>query len=296
MESKALKVIGVGDNVCDKYVRTGLMYPGGQALNFSVFARRLGIFSAYMGIFGEDALAAHIISVLDREGIEHSHCRQYRGENGFALVDFIDGDRVFLGSNKGGVAKTHPLKLSSNDLDYLRGFDLIHTSNNSHIDDELEKLASIHVRLSYDFSKSWNDPGRLRSICGLVDYSFLSCGSMPFCQISQLCETVRAYGCRIVVATMGGGGALLYDGYRFYRQEPLPINVVDTLGAGDSFAAAFLVTFEGFLQDSSAGWAIDSPCAERPVRAALGKAAQEAAKTCLEYGAFGYGIHFVPDR
>ena len=36
-----VKVLGLGDNVCDVYLHTGTMYPGGQAVNFAVYARML---------------------------------------------------------------------------------------------------------------------------------------------------------------------------------------------------------------------------------------------------------------
>ena len=29
-----IKVIGIGDNVCDQYYPAKIMYPGGQAMNF----------------------------------------------------------------------------------------------------------------------------------------------------------------------------------------------------------------------------------------------------------------------
>ena len=37
-----IKVIGIGDNVCDQYYPAKIMYPGGQAMNFSVYAKMLG--------------------------------------------------------------------------------------------------------------------------------------------------------------------------------------------------------------------------------------------------------------
>lgn len=37
-----MKVLGIGDNVCDVYVHQKRMYPGGQALNFAVNAKMLG--------------------------------------------------------------------------------------------------------------------------------------------------------------------------------------------------------------------------------------------------------------
>ena len=50
----AIRVIGVGDNVVDKYMHTKTMYPGGNAFNFSAYASMLGASSSYMGVFGSD--------------------------------------------------------------------------------------------------------------------------------------------------------------------------------------------------------------------------------------------------
>ena len=36
-------------------------------------------------------------------GVGRPHCRSYPGENGFARVTLVEGDRVFMGSNRGGV-------------------------------------------------------------------------------------------------------------------------------------------------------------------------------------------------
>ena len=85
-----LKVLGLGDNVCDVYLHTGTMYPGGQAVNFAVYARMLGAESDFMGVFGKDAVADHVQASLDAHGVGHSHCRIYEGENGFARVTLVD--------------------------------------------------------------------------------------------------------------------------------------------------------------------------------------------------------------
>ena len=98
-----VKVLGLGDNVCDVYLHTDTMYPGGQAVNFAVYARELGAESDYMGVFGRDAVAEHVQAVLKKHGVGIGHCRSYEGENGFARVTLVDGDRVFKGSNRGGV-------------------------------------------------------------------------------------------------------------------------------------------------------------------------------------------------
>jgi fructoselysine 6-kinase len=35
-----LRVIGVGDNAVDRYLDMGKMFPGGNTVNFSVYAKR----------------------------------------------------------------------------------------------------------------------------------------------------------------------------------------------------------------------------------------------------------------
>lgn len=135
------RIITIGDNVCDKYLSRGRMYPGGQCVNISVFSRMNGADTAYLGKFGDDDVARCVIDALAETGVDASHCRRYEGENGFACVTLDGNDRVFLGSNKGGIAKEHAFDFSPDDFDYIKSFDLICTNLNSYIEDDLEVLA-----------------------------------------------------------------------------------------------------------------------------------------------------------
>ena len=81
-----IKVIGIGDNVCDQYYPAKIMYPGGQAMNFSVYAKMLGAQSAYLGVFGNDRVAEHIISVLDEIGVDHMPARMDTQKSGLKMV------------------------------------------------------------------------------------------------------------------------------------------------------------------------------------------------------------------
>ena len=60
------RVIGIGDNVCDKYYPSKIMYPGGQAMNFSVYAKKMGADSAYMGVFGSLSYLGQIMKETER--------------------------------------------------------------------------------------------------------------------------------------------------------------------------------------------------------------------------------------
>ena len=170
-----MRIIGIGDNVCDKYRTISTMFPGGQALNVAVYCRLQGCFSAYMGVFGTDRVGNHIKETLTAVGVEFSRCRTYEGENGYAVVDLIDGDRSFVSSNKGGVLREHPLRLTASDLSYIDSFEVVHTSNNSYFDDQLPLLKPLVPLVSYDFSRSWEDIERRQHICPWLDIGFLSC-------------------------------------------------------------------------------------------------------------------------
>lgn len=117
-----MKVLGIGDNVCDVYVHQKRMYPGGQALNFAVNAKMLGAESEFLGVFGTDLIAACVKQALQTYGIPFPRSRTYSGDNGYARVTLDHGERVFLDSNKGGVIQTHPLRFDREDLDYIADF------------------------------------------------------------------------------------------------------------------------------------------------------------------------------
>ncbi|WP_257347311.1 fructoselysine 6-kinase [Pseudalkalibacillus decolorationis] len=280
-----MRVIGVGDNVVDKYLYKKMMYPGGNALNFSVYAKQLGMDTAYLGVFGNNQAANHIIETLQSLEVDITHCRKLVGENGYASVDLIDGERVFIGGNEGGVQKDHPIILSKQDLNYIKTFGIAHSSIYSGMELELQKLKDIGILVSFDFSNEYNDE-ILENVCKNVDFSLLSCSQLQEGEVEKLLKRVHSYGSELAIGTMGSRGSMVYDGQEFYRQEPYFVQPVDTLGAGDSFFTGFILDYLLAKQENT-----NIPKAVL-LKRSLGKGAKFAAKTCLVEGAFGCGISF----
>ena len=72
------------------------------------------------------------------------------------------------------------------------------------------------------------------------------------------------------------------------------MEAVDTLGAGDSFATAFLLSWRaGQLEH---GEDMDSALRARLLEGALERAAGFSAQTCLVCGAFGEGKAYDPEQ
>lgn len=287
MSTYDVSVLGFGDNVVDKYEHTKTMYPGGNAVNFAVFARKLGVKrSAYMGIFGSDQEAEHVIDSLTQEGVELMECRQVVGPNGAARVTVEEGtgDRIFLGSNEGGVRGDMLYALDRFTLEYIRGFDLVHSGNYCFTERELPKIRAAGVPISFDFSDDSTDEYFDR-IAPLVDYAFMSCGDLTLEQTLEKLKRVHALGPKIVSGSRGSEGSVAYDGRDFYFQGIKPVeDLVDTMAAGDSLLTAFLVSY---LSARKQG--IENAEA---IRQSLDMAAGFAASTCGLAGSWGHGKHY----
>ena len=171
------RIIAIGDAVCDKYLSRGKMYPGGQCVNTCAYAHMNNAESAFLGKFGNDEVAECIQAALKNMNVDFSHSRNYEGENGFACVTLNQGDRVFIGSNHGGVAKEYPYDFTQEDFSYIRKFDLIYTNLNAYIDDDIEEIASLGLPVAFDFSNRWTDE-YLKKICPHIKVAMLSCAHL----------------------------------------------------------------------------------------------------------------------
>lgn len=264
------RILGVGDNTVDTYIHMRTRFPGGNAVNVAVLAHRYGAEAGYLGFMGQDQAGALILDSLRQEGLDVSHCRQLENiPNAFSTVSVVDGDRVF-GESDPGASKL--IRLTDEDLAYIRTFDLVHTSVYSFLEGQIAELKSVSRLLSFDLSQRC-DPEYLQTVLPHCDIAFLSLSSIDNEERDRLMREMIARGPRLVVMTRGKQGSWVYDGSTLFHQDILPVETVDSLGAGDAFAARFLV-------ETARGVSIPD---------AMRLAAQSAAENCTHYGAYGYG-------
>jgi fructoselysine 6-kinase len=267
-----MKLIGIGDNVVDCYVDQGKYYPGGNSVNVAVNCKRSGAEEvSYIGIFATDDKAAHLKHVLELEGISYQRSRVVQGISGQPSVNLTDdGDRVFIGGPKDTVQHIVKLKLVQDDYDYIKGFDLCHTSCYSSMEEELPGLSE-HIKISFDFSDKY-DAEYLEKVCPHISLGFFSGAHLSDEEIESLVAGLEKYDLEIVGITRGAKPALFINKGERYYQEVLETKIVDTMGAGDSFIGGFLTAFYN----------------KKEITDALKVAAQNASVTCGFYGGFGY--------
>jgi len=85
---------------------------------------------------------------------------------------------------------------------------------------------------------------------------------------------------------------VLYNGKTYYASAVHADDVIDTMGAGDSYFAAFLCSL---LKSSKSGALLEGTEEENAahLREAMQIGAAFAAKMCAKEGAFGYGTPIV---
>jgi fructoselysine 6-kinase len=259
-------LLTVGDNVVDQYPDRGLFYPGGNAVNVAVHARRLGASSAYIGAVGTDYAGEVVLEALQEEGVDTSRTRVVEGPNAHALVRLIDGNRVFAG----GALGVSVFTMDEGDLSFARSFDMVHTGECSNIEAQLPDLAAAARRLSFDFSeRDWD------YIEGIAPYVDVAIRSLPDSNREQALRQARrlhALGPRTVAVTIGSEGAVVLHCGEVHLGDPPAVDVVDTLGAGDAFIARLLV---GLVRHD-------------PVAEIVSAATTYATQTCASFGAFGH--------
>lgn len=276
------KILSIGLNLVDIYIDQKVMYPGGNEFNVSIYARRIGGESAFLGTFGDDETVPFIKQVLEKEHVDFSRCRDVHGPNGNSIIKLVDGERVFVGYNKGGVTGSQPITISEEDVPYISNFDVVTTSLYGRVPvSEIIKVCSTSVPVAYDFSNDWTEELR-EQLLPHLSFAFYSCADMNHDAIWELLTDSYKKGCGCNIATMGSEGALLYDGQRFFYQAPCIVDVVDTMGAGDSFIAAFLNEYFNLIKTEDNKDSIYTQ--------SLQAAAKFAAETCTKNGAVGYSF------
>lgn len=191
-----------------------------------------------------------------------------------------DGDRVFLGSNEGGIRGEIPFVLDRFDLEYISQFDFIHSGNYCFTEEELPKIREIGVPISFDFSDD-SDDEYYKKVAPIVDYAFCSFDG-SYEETQEHLRKIVNLGPKLAVVSRGSDGCILFDGNEYYIQKAAKIDkVVDTMGAGDSLITSFMVSYIDCLKNN-----IDKKVA---IEESLKLAARFAAKVCGINGAFGYG-------
>lgn len=284
---KQVKIIGIGIATMDIYCHKNRMYPGGNEYNIAYNTRILGAHAGFMGVFADDRAGAILEKTLQEAGVDTSHSHHEKGSSGYALVDLMEGERVFLNWNKQGVTDLYPIQFSEEEIEYIKGFDVACISWGARVSQAKIRLLSENgVTICYDFYDHFTDDD-IDQIAPYIKYAFFSCSHLSEEQTGRVLKKAAGLGCRIAVGTRGQLPAIAYDGSRFYKQEVCSVKATDTMGAGDAYISGFLMNYLSAAAD-------EPDTAGDKIQNAMAKAAEYAASVVVKEGALGIGYDVDP--
>ncbi|MEB3845160.1 MAG: carbohydrate kinase family protein [Desulfurococcales archaeon] len=223
---------------------------GGSAVNVSIDVSLLGGRSGIIAKIGFDGFGRLVVDELYTHQVDTRGLRIAIGKRtGFSIVVIDREGRTAIYGYKGASEDLTPGEL---DTEIIRDARIVHIAS-LRPDTSIE--AARTARRS-GITVSW-DPGRrlarmgaerLASLLSNVDIVFanriearlLTGADDPV----RAAEILARYGPRIVVVKLGAGGALLHDKTleKPVHRPARPVErIVDTTGAGDAFAAGFLL-------------------------------------------------------
>ncbi|HNP75806.1 MAG: adenosine kinase [Cyclobacteriaceae bacterium] len=235
-------------------MRRSKMSGGGSAGNTIVAINQLGGKTFYSFLVAHDELGKFFLEDLKRNGVDtglkYENCPQ--GHSGRCLVmTSPDAQRTmntFLGVSS-FLSPEHldETAIKNSSYVYLEGY-LVASPKGLEAMKEAKRMAEkskVDVALTFsDASMVKYFSKQMEEIVG-ASVDLLFCNeeeAMIFTGTNDLLEArekLKQVAKRFAI-TLGANGALIYDGDTFIQIEPYKVHAVDTNGAGDMFAGAFM--------------------------------------------------------
>ena len=226
---------------------------GGSACNSVIANSYFGGKSFYSCKVAADENGKFYLDDLDRAGVDYnSNANQQDGVTGKCLVMITpDAERsmsTFLGiSELLSVDELDEAALCDSQYLYVEGYRVTSPSSRAAAVRAREIAQQNGVKMALSFS----DPGMveffkdglLEMLGGRIDLVFcnedeaLGWGNTK--DINVAIDSIKQVADTFAI-TLGAKGALLFDGEKLIEIEPYAVKAVDTNGAGDMFAGAFL--------------------------------------------------------
>ena len=274
----------------EKLVDSATLTVGSSSVIFACGAARLGLKVAFVGVCGADIFGRFILDEMSRRGIDISAVRvDPDRETGLTVILNKGHDRAML-THTGAIADlraeavTDDLLCQSRHLHIASYF--LQTALQPGLSDLFRRARLLGLTASLD--TNWDPSGRwigVHELLSLTDI-FLP-NENEAIAISQartdgqaLRRLARQAG--TVAMKRGAQGALACRGEETASACALSGDVVDTVGAGDTFDAGFIY---GFLN----GWSLEKAlwlavvCGSLSTRRAGGTAAQPTLEEAMQY-------------
>jgi sugar/nucleoside kinase (ribokinase family) len=235
----------------EKLVDSAVLTIGSSSAIFACGAARLGLKVAFIGVCGEDVFGHYMLDEMQKRGVEVGHVIvRENGQTGISLILNQDSDRAIL---------THPGligELQSSDIpdDLLRRTRHLHVASyflQTKLHPGLPALfqhahalgLTTSLDANYDPSEKWLGFDELLSNTDIFLPNKTEALSITKTTDVETASKQLAEKGELVAVKLGADGALACMQNKITYAKSVEVNVVDAVGAGDSFDAGFLAGY-----------------------------------------------------
>ena len=275
------------------------MHSGGSILNVAVGLARLGHHVAFAGKIAEDYFGHHLIQTLKTENIDTRFVSTSRAQTALAFVAMEEGEPVysFYGDGTADTLLTDadiPESLyQETGILHVGSISLLRGTTPATVLETFQRLKgkallsldpNIRTSMIHDEAGYRTLLNHLISLTDILKLSYVDLAwLLPGASIEQALLRLSGLGPALVIITHGENGVLARSGSsQMLHVSSFPVNVIDTVGAGDTFCAGVLARLadEALLSREKV-----LSLTEQDLQAVIRFAAAAAALNCTREGA-----------
>lgn len=252
--TNAVPVFGQQEKRIDRYY----LELGGSCCIFACQAAKLGLKTAVVGVVGDDFFGDFVLKRLQECGVATGEVEKRAGLRTAASFILCQGEDRAILTDTQSLTVMPPERLSSALLAKTSHLHIGSYFLLSNLRPYFNKIAQIAKKMgitvsldtNWDPDDTWEGVMELLPFCDIFFpneneiLAVTGAGNLEEA-VGQVAEVVP-----LVVVKLGARGALARAGDRQWQVPSFTVKVVDSVGAGDSFAAGFL---RGYLK----GWPVE---------------------------------------
>ncbi len=243
-------------NQVEKIVDSATLTIGSSSAIFACGAARLGLKVAFIGVYGNDVFGRFMLAEMSKRNVDIENVIVHpNGSTGLSVILNQASDRAIL-THPGLIAELGASDISDALLQDARHLHVASYFLQTKLQPDLPNLfqrarslgLSTSLDTNYDPSEKWTGFDELLSVTNVFLPNEKEALSLTRKSDVESAARQLAGKVDVVAIKLGAVGALACRNSEITHADSISVNVIDTVGAGDSFDAGFLF---GYLNDWS---------------------------------------------
>ena len=242
----------------EKIVDDAKLTVGSSSVIFACGAARLGLKVAFVGVCGDDVFGKFMLDEMSKRGVDVRHVIiRPDGQTGLSVILNQQSDRAIL-THSGLIAELQASDIADSLLAQARHLHVASYFLQTKLQPDLPALfkrahafrLSTSLDTNYDPSERWAGFDELLAVTDVFLPNEAEAESLTGTENVEEAATRLGSKVEALAIKLGKDGALGMSKSQRVQVKSIPVNVMDTVGAGDSFDAGFIY---GYLN----GWELE---------------------------------------